>query len=120
MCRIDFAQHPCRVTPARDAGTPPLHDHRSELPHPAPYSLIGDVEFTLGEQVLHISVTQGEAQLKPDDSFDDNRRKVAGGGMRFQPSHQANRNLTPEPTGYPADRSSVDPLSVLPIEVTKN
>ena len=41
-------------------------DQRAEFQHPAPHRLIGDVEPALGEQFLHVSLAQGEAEIKPD------------------------------------------------------
>jgi hypothetical protein len=37
-------------------------DQRAEFQHPAPHRFIGDFEPTLGEQFLHVSVAQGEAE----------------------------------------------------------
>jgi hypothetical protein len=51
-------------------------DHRAEFQHPAPHRFIGDVEPTLGEQFLHVSVAQGEAEIKPDRMLNDLGRKA--------------------------------------------
>ena len=75
MCQIDSSNTAAvqsqPQTPERSRSRCAIAGPR--LQHPAPYSLIGDVEPTLGEQVLHISVAQSEAQLKPDNLVDDNR-----------------------------------------------
>jgi hypothetical protein len=53
----------------------PPGDHRSELQHPAPDGFVGDVEPTFDKEILDVSVAEREAQVKPDDMLDDNRRK---------------------------------------------
>ena len=59
------------------AGLPQLaRDQRAEFQHPAPHRFIGDVEPTLGEHFLHISVAQGEAEIKPDRVLNDLGRKA--------------------------------------------
>jgi len=60
---------------ARARAPPPLRDHRSELQHPAPDGFRGDVEPTLGEQLLDVSVAERKAQVEPDRMLNDNRRK---------------------------------------------
>jgi len=54
----------------------PPRDHRSELEHPAPYRFVGNVEPTLGEEVLNVSIAQREAQVEPHSMLDDNWRKA--------------------------------------------
>jgi hypothetical protein len=51
-------------------------DQRAEFQHPAPHRLIGDVEPTLGEQFLHVSVAQREAEIKPHRMLNDLGRKA--------------------------------------------
>ena len=51
-------------------------DQRAEFQHPAPHRFIGDVEPTLGEQFLYVSVAQGEAEIKPDCVLNDLGRKA--------------------------------------------
>ena len=51
-------------------------DQRAEFQHPAPHRFIGDVEPTLGEQVLYVSIAQGEAEIKPDRMLNDLGRKA--------------------------------------------
>jgi hypothetical protein len=63
------------IARARTAPPQPPRDHRSELQHPAPDGFVGDVEPTLGEQILNVSVAEREAQVEPDRMLDDNRRK---------------------------------------------
>jgi hypothetical protein len=41
------------------------------------HAVIGKVEPTLGEQYLHISVAQGEAEIKPDRALNAISRKLA-------------------------------------------
>src|SRR6516164_6096236 len=54
----------------------PSRDRRSEFQHPTPDGFIGDVEPSLGEELLDIAITQGEAQVEPDGMLDDHRRKA--------------------------------------------
>jgi hypothetical protein len=42
-------------------------------------SFVGDVESTLGEEFLHVSKAQREAQVKPHSALDDNRWKAVEG-----------------------------------------
>jgi hypothetical protein len=67
-------------------GTPEIHslagdpnDHlvpqRSELQYPAPDGLVGDVEPSLGKEILDVSVAEREPQVDPDRMLYDNRRK---------------------------------------------
>ena len=51
--------------------TQPSGDHRPELQHPTPHRVIGEVEPALGEQILHVSVAQGEAEIEPNRVLDD-------------------------------------------------
>ncbi len=43
---------------------------QSELQSPAPDSLIGNLYATLGEQILHIAVTEGKPEIQPDGALD--------------------------------------------------
>src|SRR5271155_6196096 len=51
-------------------------DQRAEFQHPAPHRFTRDVEPTLGQQFLHVSVAQGEAEIKPDRVLDDLGREA--------------------------------------------
>jgi hypothetical protein len=51
-------------------------DRRAEFQHPAPHRFIGDVEPTLGQQFLYVSVAQGEAEIKPNCVLNDLGRKA--------------------------------------------
>ena len=51
-------------------------DQRAEFQHPAPHRFIRDLEPPLGEQFLHVSVAQGEAEIKPDRVLNDLGRKA--------------------------------------------
>jgi hypothetical protein len=44
--------------------------------HRPPDGLIGEVKPALSEQLLHLSVAQGEAEVEPDRVLDDLRRKA--------------------------------------------
>ena len=54
----------------------PSRDHRSELQDPGPDGFVGYVEPTLGEELLHVSKAEREAQVEPYSVLDDNRRKA--------------------------------------------
>ena len=62
----------------RNAGTWPqkMQSLSAEFQHPAPHRFIGDVEPTLGEQFLHVSVAQREADIKPHRVLNDPGRKA--------------------------------------------
>jgi hypothetical protein len=64
------------VARARTATPQPARDHRSELQHPAADSFVGDVEPTLGEKLLHVSIAERKAQVEPNGMLDDIRRKA--------------------------------------------
>jgi hypothetical protein len=64
------------VARPRTPPSQPSCDHRSELQHPAPDGLIGDVEPTLGEEILYVSITEREAQVEPHSMLNDNWRKA--------------------------------------------
>jgi hypothetical protein len=49
---------------------------RPEFRHAAPYRFVGNVEPTLGEQILHVSLAEREAQVEPHSVLDDNRWKA--------------------------------------------
>ena len=60
-------------------------DQRAEFQHPAPHRFIGDVEPTLGEQFLHVSVAQGEAEIKPDRVLNDLGREAMAADTKAEP-----------------------------------
>src|SRR5262249_8657893 len=41
-------------------------DHRAELQNPAPHCLVGDIEATLRQEILHVAVAQCEAEIEPN------------------------------------------------------
>jgi len=51
--------------------TQPSRDRGTELQHPTPHRLIGDVEPAFGQQLLDIALAQGEADIQPDRVLDD-------------------------------------------------
>jgi hypothetical protein len=59
-----------RASPAQPPGDP-----RPELKHPTPHRFVREVEPTLGEQILHVAVAQGEAKVEPNSVLDNRRRK---------------------------------------------
>jgi hypothetical protein len=64
------------VAPARTAPPQTPRDHRSELQNPAPNGFAGDIEPTLGKEILDVSVAEREAEAEPDSMLDDSRRKA--------------------------------------------
>jgi hypothetical protein len=70
-----FVQMPAvawpRATPAQPSG-----DQRSELQHPTSHRFVGEVEPTLGEQILHVAVAQREAEIEPNRVLDNRRWKA--------------------------------------------
>src|SRR5580704_15237291 len=51
-------------------------DDRAELQDPAPHRFIGQVETTLGQELLDVAAAQGEPQIQPDRVLDDSGRKA--------------------------------------------
>jgi hypothetical protein len=47
-----------------------------QISTPAPHRFIGDLEPTLGQQFLDVSVAEGEAEIQPDRVLDDLRREA--------------------------------------------
>src|SRR6516162_5551589 len=60
-----------RATPAQPSG-----DHTPELRHPTPHRFVREIEPTLGKQILHVAVAQGEAKVEPNRVLDNRRRKA--------------------------------------------
>ena len=64
------------VTRARTPFPQPLRHRRSELQHPAADRFIGNLEPTLGKEILHVAVAQSEPEIEPDSVLDNRRRKA--------------------------------------------
>src|SRR5271169_6644760 len=60
-------------------------DRRAEFQHPAPHRFIRDVVPTLGEQFLHVSVAQREAETKPDRVLNGSRPESDDGDTKAEP-----------------------------------
>src|SRR5713101_8181666 len=54
-------------------------DSRSKLQHPSADGLVTDLQPALRQQILDITVAQGEAQVEPDRVPDHKRRKAVAG-----------------------------------------
>jgi hypothetical protein len=54
-------------------------DSRPEFQHPSADSLVSDLKTALRQQILDITVAQGEAQVEPDRVPDDDWRKAVAG-----------------------------------------
>src|ERR1700732_5511514 len=65
-------------TIARSRTAPPQtpSDRRSEFEHPTANALVGEIEPTLGKQLLDIAIAQGETKVQPHGVLDDDRRKT--------------------------------------------
>jgi len=50
-------------------------DQRTKFQHPAPHRFVGNVQPTLGQEILHVPVAEREAQVQPDRVLDDRRRE---------------------------------------------
>src|ERR1700730_8574056 len=48
----------------------------SEFEHPTANAFVGEVEATLGKQLLDIAIAQGEAKVQPPRVLDDDRWKT--------------------------------------------
>ena len=59
------------AAPSKPAGEP-----GPELQNPPPHGFIGNLQAPLGQEILHIAIAQGEAQVEPDRVLDDRRRKA--------------------------------------------
>src|SRR5436305_14556736 len=59
------------AAPSKPAGEP-----GPELQNPAPHGFIGNLQASLGEELLHVAVAQGESEIKPDRVLDDRRREA--------------------------------------------
>jgi hypothetical protein len=66
-------------TGARSTAPQSLSEGGPELQHPAPDRLVGEIDATLGEEIFHVSVAQGEAQVQPDSVLDDDGRELVAG-----------------------------------------
>jgi hypothetical protein len=56
----------CHVKVGQGAAASTRGEQRAELEHPVSDRLVRDVEPSLGEQILGVAITQGEAQVKPN------------------------------------------------------
>jgi hypothetical protein len=59
---------------------------QSKLQHPSPDSLVSDVQIALRQQILDITIAQGEAQVEPDRVPDHNWRKAVAARNRLHGS----------------------------------
>ena len=68
-----------------------------DLSKPAPVSMTNLLNLThtttsispLGEEILDVSITEGEPQVQPNSMLDDNRWKAMAAVLRLRPSPQA-------------------------------
>src|SRR3982074_1200488 len=114
---------PSTPTPIARASPPlpqPPRDHRSEFQYPAPYRLIGDIEPTLGKQILHVAIAQGEPEVQPDRVPDDWRRKAMSAIRQMGHARTLSDQLLPsDPVAVTmrasGDRQGVESASLSPV-----
>ena len=84
----DLVQMP-RVAGARATAAQRIGIGLPELPAPLAHRLVGHDDAPLGEQLLHIAVTEREAEIQPDGVTDDLGREAVTGvvGRRDFISH---------------------------------
>ena len=70
-----FVEMPA-IARSRTAPSQAPSDRRSEFEHPTANAFVGEVEATLGKQLLDIAIAQGEAEVQPHGVLDDDRRKT--------------------------------------------
>jgi hypothetical protein len=81
----------------------PSRDRGTELQHPAPDRFVGNVEPSLGQQLLDIAVAQREAEIEPDRVLDDLGREAVAAVAVAERSHA---DIIPDTPPAP------DPVSV--------
>jgi hypothetical protein len=87
-----FVEMPA-IARSRTAPSQAPSDRGSEFEHPTANAFVGEVEATLGKQLLDIAIAQGEAKVQPHGVVDDDRRKTMPAiGDR---SHTRNLRRTP-------------------------
>jgi hypothetical protein len=87
---------------ARPRATPtqPSCDRGTELPHPAPYGLLGDVEPALGQQLLDVAIAQGEAEIEPGRVLNDLGRKAMAAVAEREPCRRPTRYAVGSRPGF--------------------
>ena len=98
---------------ARPRATPtqPLCDRGTELPHPAPYGFLGDVEPALGQQLLDVAIAQGEAEIEPDRVLNDlGREAMAAVAERSHADILPDTPLAPDPVSVKMPLSRIWPI----------
>jgi hypothetical protein len=86
------------VARARTLAPKPSRDYRSKFQHPASDGFVGEVEPTLGKEILDVSIAEREAQIQPHSMLDDNRRKTVAAIGHV--SHRVSLPATSDP-GHP-------------------
>jgi hypothetical protein len=105
---------------ARPRATPTQasRDRGTELQYPAPHRFVGGVEPFLGQQLLDITVAQGEAEIEPDRVLDDlGREAMAAIAERSDADILPDTPWLPDPLSVtmraPGDRQGVRSASLL-------
>jgi hypothetical protein len=103
-----FVEMPA-ITRSRTAPPQSPSDRRSEFEHPTANALVGDVEPTLGKQLLHITIAQGETKIQPDGVLDDDRRKAMPTIGDYSHARSLRRTRSDPVGGFPdnADQPTV-------------
>jgi hypothetical protein len=78
-------------------------EHRPELQNPPPYSLVGDIQPALGEQILDITEAEREPDIEPNGVPDDRGRELMArkGNRRHSPSYPPGSNTPTVPVTSP-------------------
>jgi hypothetical protein len=64
---VEMPLHACAGTLVAETA----REYRSELENPASDRLVGNVETTVGEPLLDVSVARGEPEIQPNGVLDD-------------------------------------------------
>src|ERR1700693_2502595 len=67
---------PTPVARAWAGASEPAGKPGPELQNPPPHRFIGNLQPSLGQELLHVPVAQGEPEIKPDRMLDDRRREA--------------------------------------------
>jgi hypothetical protein len=84
---------------SRPSSSQLARNDRAELQGPAADRLVGNIDATLGEHILDVTVAQSEAEVEPDGLLDDDARS-GGGGMTAYPLANAIRSVRTKPACY--------------------
>src|SRR5436305_2073315 len=79
LSAVDGDEHFVEMPPpgrSRPSSSQLARNDRTELQGPAADRLVGNIDATLGEHILDVTVAQSEAKIEPDGLLDDDARKA--------------------------------------------